>query len=457
MVVAGARNEVLARALDALDWSPEMLSSEVNRALGPRHRSRWISRTLPYKWRDCGVRPREPLPEVVCVVLSEALGEPVPAQRLWPDRAGVPPSWTPADDGLRLPWDSAGTVRVFGLLRSGVVDRRRFLAVSGLSVLGPAQAWADIEPQALAAAAAGDRVTPALVDLVESHIRDLRRLDDGQGGTFALRKTAGELAFVAELLDAGSYGTAIGRRLLAALAELAQLAGFMCFDGSDDARAQRYYLTALRAAHAADDRPLGAHVLGSMAFQATWRHRPQEALGLLDSATRGARGRCTPRVRALLAGYEARAYAVAGDRRACEQALTRADRFPDAGRVDDDPPWVYWVDEAVLATGAGQCFAQLGRLAHAEQHLSRGIGLYGIACPRDRAVYLPSLANVHRDRRDLESACATGREALHLAAELNTARATDALRGFRDRLRPDAGVPVVDDFIDEAAALLPAA
>jgi hypothetical protein len=97
--VAGVTNDVLARALEALGWSPERLASEVNRALGPDNRSRWISRTLPYKWRDCGVVPRAPLPAVVCGVLSEALGEPVPAERLWPDRTGAPASWAPADDG----------------------------------------------------------------------------------------------------------------------------------------------------------------------------------------------------------------------------------------------------------------------------------------------------------------------------------------------------------------------
>jgi len=60
--VAGARNDVLAWALDALGWSPEKLASEVNRALGPDNRSRWISRTLPYKWRDCGVLPASRCP-----------------------------------------------------------------------------------------------------------------------------------------------------------------------------------------------------------------------------------------------------------------------------------------------------------------------------------------------------------------------------------------------------------
>jgi hypothetical protein len=159
----------------------------------------------------------------------------------------------------------------------------------------------------------------------------------------------------------------------------------------------------------------------------------------------------------MLAAYEARAHAAAGEANACERALSRADHFLDAGPVEADPSWVYWVDEAVLATGAGQCFAQLGRLGQAERHLDRGISLYGPSCPRDRAVYLPTLADVRLRQRDLDAACATGREGLHLAVELNTARATGALRGFRDRLRSDAGVPVVDEFLDEADALLAAA
>jgi hypothetical protein len=45
------------------------------------------------------------------------------------------------------------------------------------------------------------------------------------------------------------------------LAELGQLCGWCGYDAGQPGLAQRYYITALRAAHSADARPLGAHIL----------------------------------------------------------------------------------------------------------------------------------------------------------------------------------------------------
>jgi tetratricopeptide (TPR) repeat protein len=451
LVVARRRNEVLAWALDVLGWPPERLALEVNRVLGVR---REIHRTLPYKWRDEDTLPREPLPAIVAAVLSEALGEPLTVQRLWGGRARPSTQWAPADDGMDLPWTQAGTVKLLDVVRSGFMDRRTFLAVAGGSLAGPAAHWLTIEPARLAAVMSGDRVTSQLVDLIDADIAGLRRLDDGPGGAFALQKTDGAFALVTELLSRGSYDTDTGRRLYVAAAELAQLAGFMCFDAGDHPRAQRYYLTALHAAHTASDVQLGAYVLDCMAFQSAWCHRPQEALSLLDSAQRGAVGKVRPRVMAALVAYEARAHAVAGDSRNCSAALNRAESFFDRGRGDGDPSWIYWMDEAIVATGTGQCFAQLGQYRQAEHHLRRGIGLYDESCIRDKAVYLPSLAEVQRAQRDLDGACATARQAMELVPRVNTARATDAVRGLRDRLAADSGVPVVAEFIAEADACL---
>jgi hypothetical protein len=49
----------------------------------------------------------------------------------------------------------------------------------------------------------------------------------------------------------------------------------------------RYYVAGLRAAHSADDRPLGAHILGSMAYQAAREGPPKEAgiIRLMDHFT----------------------------------------------------------------------------------------------------------------------------------------------------------------------------
>jgi hypothetical protein len=417
---------------------------------------REIHRTLPYKWRDEDTLPREPLPAIVAAVLSEALGEPLTVQRLWGGRARPSTQWGPADDGMDLPWTQAGTVKLLDAVRSGFMDRRTFLAIAGASLTGPAAHWQTVEPAQLAAVLNGDRVTSRIADLIRAEIAALRRLDDGSGGGFALKKTTSAFGFVTEVLRDGSYDAVTGQRLHIAAAELAQLSGYMCFFNGDDAGAQRYYLASLRAAHASGDRQLGARVLACLAFQATLRGRPQEAISLLDAAQSGLHSRATPRVKAMLIENQAHAHAMAGRTRECMHALNQAERLLDRGRHDDDPSWIYWMDEAVIATTAGECFAQFGQYRMAERQLRQAIDLYPASRVRDKAVYLPSLAEVLRAQGDLDGACATGRQALELMPRVNTLRATEAIRGLRDRLVADSTVPVVAEFIAEADAYLPA-
>jgi hypothetical protein len=81
------------------------------------------------------------------------------------------------------------------------------------------------------------------------------------------------------------------------------------YDTGRHGLAQRYYITALRAAHSADNRPLGAHILGSMAYQAACQGRPTEAVTLIETAVAGTRSQQTPRLLAAL--YIRQAYAFA--------------------------------------------------------------------------------------------------------------------------------------------------
>ena len=99
----------------------------------------------------------------------------------------------------------------------------------------------------------------------------------------------------AELLDQASYDEPTGRRFHVVLAELGQLCGWAAYDDDQQCLAQRYYVTALRAAHSGDDRPLGAHILSCMAEQAARQGRPAEAVTLIETALAGVRGQQTPR------------------------------------------------------------------------------------------------------------------------------------------------------------------
>ncbi|MEU1813358.1 hypothetical protein [Micromonospora aurantiaca (nom. illeg.)] len=190
--------------------------------------------------------------------------------------------------------------------------RRTIIAVTGAALTTPA--WAALHqpvPNLAAAAGDGGPVSPPLLDMIDTVVAHAQQLDDNQGGA-ARGFVNDQFAAVARLLRRASYNPAAGRRLAAALAQLAQTAGFMAFDAGQDGAAQRWYLTALRAAHGAAEPGLTASILALMSNQAADRGHALDALQLAAAAQESAKT-TPPAVRALVAARSSLAHAVAGD------------------------------------------------------------------------------------------------------------------------------------------------
>ena len=213
---------------------------------------------------------------------------------------------------LDVPWDGGGTAEAAAQLsRGGHVERRTFLVLSGAALTAPAHQWLVHEPESLTSAMrGGSRISGKLVDRLPPMIADLRRMDDVAGGGSVLSMARSQFSWVSELLNQASYDEATGRKLLVTLAELGQLIGWAAFDDGQYGLAQRYYLVGLRAAHSANDQPLGAHILGCMAFQSTRYGDPAEGVTLAETALAGA-GRGAP-VSLLAVLYGRQAEALAG-------------------------------------------------------------------------------------------------------------------------------------------------
>ncbi len=439
-------------------WSPERLAPRINRALGPSRRDRWVTPSAVYKWRDHNAVPREPLPAIVAGVLAEALGEPLTVDQLWQGRAAASELWVPADFGLDLAWTQTGTVELLNVVRGDQVERRQFLPIAGLPLLTPALEWEKTEPGILRAVLGGDRVTPKLLNLIESDVRTLGEIDDDQSSAFALDRLLGEYQFVARVVRNGTYDVNTGIRLLTALAELARLTAFQHFDRDQHGAAQRYYLTAMRVSHAAGDRLHSAHSLVLLSWQIIWREgSPRDALALLESAHRGAGGLAPHGLLGTWALIEARAHGLAGDSRAAGQALNRAQRLIAASKPEDNPSYVSRIGETLLNQWSGQTLAQLGDHRRAADLLAGSNGqLGGEGWLRDKAVGLPFLARTQLRRRDLDAACASAAEAFRLGTELGSARALNGVRSFRAEVARHTGVSAVNDFLDATAALVAA-
>lgn len=174
------------------------------------------------------------------------------------------------------------------------------MKITGMPLAGIAEAWLTIEPQELVAVLRGGQVSTDLVERMEEGLPRLRFLEATRGGDRARTLIHAELGMVVDVLDRSAYTTAVGRRLYALAVELGRMAGWASFDAGLHAAAQRYWLAALHAADAADDRLLGANILKSMSLQCYDFDHPREALELARSAHEGAQG-ATPRAAAMLA------------------------------------------------------------------------------------------------------------------------------------------------------------
>ena len=160
---------------------------------------------------------------------------------------------------------------------------------------------------------------------------------------------AGHARWVVGLLKNASYDESVARRLQLALAEFGQIAGSTAGDFGDVGLSQRCHITGLRAAHAAGDRGLAAHVVRGMAAQSMHRDQHREAVTLVDSALAGGRGVHTVAQVAFLQSTKARACAALGDMSASTASISAARDAADRMHVGDFPPWLYWLTRDHIA------------------------------------------------------------------------------------------------------------
>ncbi|MGH3802168.1 MAG: helix-turn-helix domain-containing protein [Pseudonocardiaceae bacterium] len=362
------------------------------------------------------------------------------------------------DPVLVAPWNHRGTVEAVVVLSGGGrVKRRVFLSLTGPALTAPAHQWLVHEPEPVVSGLAGHRVSAGVVDRLPAMIAELRTMDDVAGGGDVLSLAHYHFGWVAGLLDQASYNDATGRKLHSALAELGQLIGWACYDTGQHGLAQRYCITALRAAHVADDRLLGAHILGRMAHQAAHQERPAEAVTLIDTAVAGTRGQQTPTLLAELDITKAYAFATLNDASACTTAISQARTHVEQGATDDDPPYLYWVRPAEITAGAGDCLLRLGRADQAAVLIDQGIAMFGAPFDRDRQHYLTRQAETlvrPGKQRDLDAAAGKGIEAIHLAERLSSARSVDRIRDLTRLMKPHVKVPAVQEFLERAKGLV---
>jgi hypothetical protein len=431
-------NERLAALLTEAGWTPRGLARALNGAFGDGT----VSATAPYFWRDRSAVPHAPLPALVAHVLAVRLGRPVSPAEIWDHRAPESAALQLASAGMSRSWSIQGTCAIAeDWITGGLVDRRDFLAVSGSTLAGAVSAYMGGDPAAAALPQASED-GDLLIRQIEAAIPHLQQLDDAKGGAAGLGYVGAQLRAVALVLREGSYPAAATRRLLVALADISQLAGWMAFDAARHGLAQRYFFTGLRAAHDAGYTAMAAHILADLSYQAATRGYASDGVALGEAAGRQA-ARSSAGVRASVGSRLAYAYAAAGLFAEFERAY-RASVDTLAGRdATADPAWLYYLTVNHLECQAGYALVLAGRRVQAEgDRAGRAMLRRGAALLRTGAHCLPSdhaaqrralyegawLSLAHTAEGDLESACAEARLAMGRLGSVRSPRSNALLR-----------------------------
>lgn len=427
-----------------------------------------VAETAPYHWRDHGSLPRAPLPTAVAHVLSTELGRTVTVEWLWQARSTPSQALVPADTDMTRPWTAPELGGIMeDWVRSGLRDRRRFLAASGTALLAIVSHYVDgtAGRGPLTNRLARPAATDPLVDQVEQNLPLLQLLDDEHGGARHLSYVGAQFRAVTLLLHEGGHSPYATARLLHALGEVGQLAGWMAFDAGDHGLAQRYFATALRAVHQVNDRPLAAHILADLAFQAASRDHPSDAITLGEAAARISEG-APAGARASVLSRLAYAYATAGRTTDFDRTREAARQLVESSVPDgSEPRWMYYLTGNHLDCQAGYALIQLGRIRRAEgataqarrlvtqgtSLLATGAHTVPLADPSQRRALFEGswLALGYTAIGETELACQIAATGTQRLATVRSPRSTAVLQQLAVDLRRRQRNPHVRSFLPE--------
>lgn len=230
------------------------------------------------------------------------------------------------------------------------------------------------------------------------------------------------------------------RDVLAAAAELAEIAGWALFSAGRFAAARRANREALRLARLAGDRPIELLVYQNMGLLAGWTGRSGEELALARTVLDGRR--LPPRVEALFRAREAQGLAGTGRAWEARRSFARARGLLEESAPASTPGWAWWITPEEIDRQEGGVLHRAGEWREAIPVLRRAtadtdvrVGYHSVAAVR----LLASLVEV-RSWREAERVAA----ALPPAVAQTTSRVTLGLladvarRGLRQCRAPGA-------------------
>lgn len=306
------------------------------------------------------------------------------------------------------------------------------------------------DPLAPLSAREGRRVGVDAVADLQQRVHGLRLADDVIAGRDLLRPALRELRSAVRLFREGTHTEVVGRSLLQAIGELAQIAGWIASDAGQHAEAERIYRLGLSAAHTAEDTTLAGNLLGSLAYQRTNTGDVREGLHMARAALENAAG-APPRARALYLDRVAWAHTKAGEDQAAMRAVREAGEALTGHGGEDEPGYLYWVDAGELQVMESRVYTELRRPLRAVPMLRGVLSRYDATHTRELALYLSWLVVALADANEPEEAAATAERMIALSADVASERTAERTRVVLARLGEFRDVPEVRAVLESVA------
>jgi transcriptional regulator with XRE-family HTH domain len=367
-------------------------------------------------------------------------------------REPQPPAWAATADEAKL-----GASRLWG----HDLDPGGTPAGAAAAVASVILSWLTALPDGTAASTAGDaEVSGHDVSRVRSVRAWLKDLDNAHGGGVAFPLAAAYLRSEVATLLCGWYDEATATALLAAIAETELDTGWFAYDAGDHRLARLYLVHALRMAHAAGSRLLGARIVCAMSHQALHIGQVSLSVDLARAARAGAGPDTTPRASAMLAAMEAMAHAGAGDAALCGQALDDAERaLARSTAQDGDPAWLDFDEGGLLGHNARAlrdlAASGLAPPCRARQTAARSVELCRAGHGRTRAQRNAILATTCVQVGDIDQAAAIGELIIADAWGLQSRHVQGDIAALAASIGP-AHSRTAGTFTEQARALLAA-
>lgn len=263
------------------------------------------------------------------------------------------------------------------------------------------------------------RIGVSDVEQLESQTRSLRSVDYQHGGG-ACRDAVIVRIYWAQQLLAAEASDAVRARLLSAVADLHNLAGWTSFDSGQVGAAYHHFDRALEFAR--HDENLTTNIVYRRGRVHLHHGAPGDALAYFQ------RGAFAPLASSIMYSNEAWAYARQARSGEALRALGKAkDSFASAD-LAHVPDWARFRDETDLTAMIGTVHAELGDTRQAIPALSEAIERFGPTMARSRTFCLITLAGCHFLDGDVDQGQAVGARAVSAAEGLRSERVWDRMR-----------------------------